>query len=198
MASRPPCCSLQHCAIPGTPAGNRFPDLAASALPRAAYTVRNQLTGESFMRSDRPSALLPRILTGALATAIVSAASASSHREAPFITTKPKADGTDFYMFNSYEPGRTGFVTIIANYQGLQEPQAGPNYYTMDPNALYEISIDNNGDGVEDLTFQFRFTTTTQGLAVMAGTKSIPVPLSNIGPLSATSYATQNVYETYT
>ena len=69
--------------------------------------------------------------------AVPAVAEASSHREAPFVTKNPKVDGTDFYMFNSYEAGRTGFVTIIANYQGLQEPQAGPNYYTMDPNALY-------------------------------------------------------------
>ena len=150
------------------------------------------------MRSDRHFALWPRVLMGALASAIASAAIASSHREAPFITTRPKVDGTDFYMFNSYEAGRTGFVTLIANYQGLQEPQAGPNYFTMDPNALYEIEIDNNGDGVEDLTFQFRFSTVDQGLSVMAGTKSIPVPLSNIGPLSATSTASQNISETYT
>jgi hypothetical protein len=68
----------------------------------------------------------------------------------------------------------------------------------MDPNALYEISIDNNGSGKEALTFQFRFTTVDSGLAVMAGTKSIPVPLSNIGPVSATSTASQNVAETYT
>src|ERR1700761_3084582 len=124
-------------------------------------------------------------------------AMASSHREAPFITNLPKVDASDFYMFNSYEAGRTGFVTIIANYQPLQEPQGGPNYFTMDPEALYEIHVDNNGDGAEDLTFQFRFFKTTQGLSVMAGTKSIPVPLSNIGPLSATSLATQNVSETY-
>ena len=39
------------------------------------------------------------------------AGNASSHREAPLITTMPKTDGTDFYMFNSYEPGRAGFVT---------------------------------------------------------------------------------------
>ena len=76
---------------------------------------------------------------------------ASSHREAPFITTRPKVDGTDFYMFNSYEAGRTGYVTLIANYQPFEFPQGGPNYYTMDPNALYEIMIDNNGDGAEDL-----------------------------------------------
>jgi Domain of unknown function (DUF4331) len=126
------------------------------------------------------------------------AAMASSHREAPFITTRPKVDGTDFYMFNSYEPGRAGYVTLIANYQPFEFPQGGPNYYTMDPNALYEISIDNTGSGKEALTFQFRFTTVDSGLAVTAGTKSIPVPLSNIGPLSATSSAAQNVAETYT
>jgi hypothetical protein len=68
----------------------------------------------------------------------------------------------------------------------------------MDPKALYEIHIDNNGDGKEELTFQFRFKTVTNGLTVQAGTKSIPVPLSNIGPISATSTAAQNVAETYT
>ena len=114
------------------------------------------------MKSARHSALWPRVLAGALASAIVSAALASSHREAPFITTRPKVDGTDFYMFNSYETGRAGFVTLIANYQPLQDPQGGPNYFTMDPKALYEIHIDNNGDGDEDLTFQFRFTTVDQ------------------------------------
>jgi len=126
------------------------------------------------------------------------AASASSHREAPFITTRPKVDGTDFYMFNSYETGRAGYVTLIANYQPFEFPQGGPNYYTMDPNALYEIMIDNTGSGKESLTYQFRFTTTDAGLTVPAGTKSIPVPLSNIGPLSATSLASQNVSESYT
>ena len=89
---------------------------------------------------------------------------ASSHREAPFITNNPKVDATDFYMFRSYEGvaadgsgGRSDYVTMIANYQPLQDPYGGPNYFTMDPNALYEIHIDNNGDAEEDLTFQFRF-----------------------------------------
>ena len=123
---------------------------------------------------------------------------ASSHREAPFITTRPKVDGTDFYMFNSYETGRAGYVTLIANYQPFENPQGGPNYYTMDPNALYEILIDNNGSGKESLTFQFRFTTVNSGLAVSAGTKSVPVPLSNIGPISPGNMSAQNVSESYT
>ena len=60
-------------------------------------------------------------------------------------------------MFNSYEAGRGAFVTIIANYQPLQAAYGGPNYFTMDQEALYEIHVDNTGDAVEDLTFQFRF-----------------------------------------
>jgi hypothetical protein len=124
-------------------------------------------------------------VVAAAATTIAGAALASSHREAPFITNLPKVDASDFYMFNSYEAGRAGFVTIIANYLPLQEPYGGPNYFQLDPQALYEIHVDNNGDGAEDLTYQFRFTKTTQGLAVMAGGKSIPVPLTNIGPVSA-------------
>jgi hypothetical protein len=139
-----------------------------------------------------------RILAAAIACAVAGTALASSHREAPFITTRPKVDGTDFYMFNSYEPGRTGYVTLIASYQPFENPQGGPNYFTMEPNALYEILIDNTGDGVEDLTFQFRFTTVDQGLAVTAGGKSIPVPLINIGPVSAGNTSAQNVSETYT
>ena len=47
----------------------------------------------------------------ALAALCAFPAQASSHREAPFITTQSKVDGSDFYMFNSYESGRDGFVT---------------------------------------------------------------------------------------
>jgi len=133
-----------------------------------------------------------------LAASAAGGALASSHREAPFISTRPSVDGTDFYMFNSYESGRAGYVTLIANYVPLQDPQGGPNYFALDDNALYEISVDNTGSGKANLTFQFRFTTTTQGLTVPVGTKSIPVPLINIGPVSTGSTGAQNVAQTYT
>lgn len=122
----------------------------------------------------------------ALGCALVSSALfASSHREAPFITELPKVDGTDFYMFRSYEPGREGFVTLIANYMPLQDSYGGPNYFTMDPNALYEIHVDNNGDSQEDITFQFRFQNVYQNATVPTGPTgarlSVPVPLVNVG-----------------
>ena len=89
------------------------------------------------------------VAVAAVCAAAAQPAIASSHREAPSITTMPKVDATDFYMFNSYEPGRAGFVTLIANYQPLQDPYGGPNYFKLDPNALYEIHVDNVGDGKE-------------------------------------------------
>ena len=127
---------------------------------------------------------------------------ASSHREAPFITTVPKVDATDFYMFMSYEPGRDGYVTLIANYQPLQDAYGGPNYFSMDPNALYEIHIDNNGDAQEDLTFQFRFKNTLAGngagVTLPVGDKNVDIPLIQAGPVSNVHDANLQLAETYT
>lgn len=126
-------------------------------------------------------------------------AMASSHREAPFITKSPKIDATDFYMFRSYETGRDKFVTLIANYVPLQDPGAGPNYFQMDPDALYEIHVDNNGDAKEDLTFQFRFTNTGKDAQFTVGGKKVSIPLViNGGPISEVNAAGANVRETYT
>ena len=97
------------------------------------------------------------LVTIAVLSTFALPAIASSHREAPFITQMPKVDGTDFYMFRSYEANKSNFVTLIANYVPLQDAYGGPNYFMMDSSAVYEIKIDNNGDSKEDLTYQFRF-----------------------------------------
>jgi hypothetical protein len=122
---------------------------------------------------------------------------ASSHREGPYITSMPKVDGTDLYMFRSYEAGRQDFVTILANYIPFQDPQGGPNFNMFDPNALYEIHIDNNGDGVEDLTFQFQFKNTSKASALTVGGKAVKIPLINSGVIAGINPATLNVRETY-
>lgn len=133
-----------------------------------------------------------------------SSAMASSHREAPFITSAPKVDGTDFYMFRSYEGiaangsgGRSDYVTLLANYQPLQAPYGGPNYFQMDPNALYEIHVDNNGDAVEDITFQFRFKNSLKSIPLTIGSSSVPIPLIQAGTVSTLNDANLNVNETY-
>ncbi len=84
---------------------------------------------------------------------------ASSHAEAPLISMDRFADNTDTYAFRSVEPGREGFVTLIANFIPLQEPSGGPQWFRFDDTVLYEIKIDNTGDGREDITYQFQFKT---------------------------------------
>lgn len=134
-------------------------------------------------RLTRLSALSAMVAGSALL--IGAAAHASSHREAPAITATPKVDATDFYMFNSYESGRSGMVTIVADYLPLQDAYGGPNFFTLDPNAVYEIKIDNNGDSVEDLTFQFQFKTTRKNITLDVGGTQVAVPVINVGPIAS-------------
>ena len=83
----------------------------------------------------------------------------SSHREAPEISRDPVADSTDLYAFVS--PDQPDTVTLIANYIPLQEPAGGPNFYEFGKtNAVrYEIHVDNDGDGLPDVTYRFDFET---------------------------------------
>ena len=153
------------------------------------------------MKSQRPGSprLLPLLAAiGALYGLSAVPALASSHREAPSITTTPKVDATDFYMFNSYESGRTVFVTLIADYLPLQDAYGGPNYFKLDPNALYEIHVDNNGDGKEDITFQFQFKNTLKGKTLPIGGKDVAIPLTQFGGVTDPNAATLNVNESFT
>jgi hypothetical protein len=140
------------------------------------------------------------LIAGALLGAFSAPAIASSHREAPFITRQPKVDGTDLYMFRSYEAGRAGYVTMVADYQPLQAAYGGPNYFSMDPDALYEIHIDNNGDAKEDLTFQFRFNNQNKDAKLSVGGKQVSIPLiiNGSADINSVNSAGSNQRETYT
>ena len=141
--------------------------------------------------------LLP-LVAALAASACITGAQASSHREAPFIATQPKVDATDFYMFNSYESGRAAFVTLIANYLPLQDPYGGPNYFSLDPNALYEIHIDNVGDGKEHITFQFKFKNTLKLIALPIMNKMVPIPLIQAGVVTDLKSPSLNLNESFT
>lgn len=121
-------------------------------------------------------------------------ASASSHGEAPLISMDRFADNTDTYAFRSVEAGREGFVTLIANYIPLQEPSAGPQWFRFDDSVLYEIKIDNNGDGMEDIIYQYQFTTQTVNNDTILGQASVNVD-GVIGSLTDADY---NMPQTYT
>ena len=111
---------------------------------------------------------------------------ASSHREAPLISQDPLADNTDVYAFVS--PERPDRVVLISNFIPLQFPSSGPNFWKFDDNVLYEVMIDNTGDAVEDLTFQFRFRTEIRNPNTF---------LYNTGPISSLDDPDLNVRQFY-
>jgi hypothetical protein len=110
----------------------------------------------------------------------------SSHREAPEISKDPVADSTDVYAFVS--PDETDTVTLIANYVPLQSPAGGPNFFEFGDDVLYEIHIDNDGDGNADVTYQFRFVTEIR----VGGTF-----LYNVGPITSLDSQNWNRRQTY-
>lgn len=147
----------------------------------------------SFTRKTLLATLVATTCSGALLTA-----QASSHREAPFITENPKVDGTDFYMFRSYETGRDAYITLVANYNPLQDAYGGPNYFSMASDALYEIHVDNDGDAVEDISFQFQFSKELGNGGAGIAINDIAVPQKNIGPVSTSDDSALNFKESYT
>lgn len=151
-------------------------------------------------RTRTLSALAPTVLAAALAAGFAMPAQASSHREAPFIATLPALDATDFYMFRSYEPGRDGYTTLVANYLPLQDAYGGPNYFHLDPNAVYEIHIVNDGGAVENMTFQFKFQNRLDDNQLNVGGKNVSIPLVQNGSadVATANSPALNVHETYT
>jgi hypothetical protein len=111
---------------------------------------------------------------------------AANHREAPITAIDRLADIADYFAFVSYDDPNK--VTFILTVDPLLEPSNGPNYFPFDPEILYEIKIDNNNDAVEDVTFQFRFTTEIRAPGVFTGfigaLNGIPAPTSSPAPIA--------------
>jgi len=126
------------------------------------------------------------LMVGALALLWMMPTQASSHREAPLISQDPLADNTDVYAFIS--PNNPDRVTLIANFIPFEAPYGGPNFFKFDDNVLYEIMVDNDGDAVEDVTFQFRFRTEVRNGNTF---------LYNTGPITSLNSANWNVRQFY-
>jgi len=109
----------------------------------------------------------------------------SSHREAPSIAFDPSADNTDTYAFVS-GPGK---VTIIASWNPFELPASGPNFYEFGEDVLYQLHIDNDGDGVANVRYSFRFKT------MITNTKTF---LYNTGPIDSLTSPNWNRRQTYT
>jgi hypothetical protein len=143
--------------------------------------------------------LVKKIGKGIAAAALVFSMSAmptlaSSHAEAPLISMDRFADNTDVYAFRSSEAGRDGFVTLLSNFIPAQDPSGGPQFFRFDDSVLYEIKIDNTGDGLEDITYQFQFTTQYANTNTVLGMNTI----NQDGVISSLSDIDYNMPQTYT
>lgn len=108
---------------------------------------------------------------------------ASSHREAPYITTDPKVDNTDVYAFTSLDDART--ATLVADFSPDQSPGGGPNFYAFATRAHYNINIDNDGDDKADITYRWTFNEIDRRGSVNHGTKVPGSFLYNDGPVTS-------------
>jgi hypothetical protein len=138
--------------------------------------VRFRLSGMALVLA---LALLPGLVFPAPALA-------SSHREAPNVADDPAIDSTDFYIFR--DPRDPTRVVLLACYWPMSEPAGGPNFFHFQPGVRYEIKIDNNGDGVEDITYRFLFTRNVRNANTF---------LQNVGGVTSINDPNQNVYYTY-
>jgi len=120
------------------------------------------------------------LLAVVLSTLLVSPppALAASHREAPITALDHQADITDVFAFVSYD--KPDHVTLILNTNGFLDPANGPNYFPFDPDITYTIHVDNDQDAVEEVSFEFHFTTHIGLPSVFTGFlgagNGIPVP----------------------
>src|SRR5438067_1742398 len=98
-------------------------------------------------------------LPAAVAAVLVAVAMSvgSSHREAPNTALDPTADDTDVYAYTANDA--PGSLTVVANWIPFEDPAGGPNFYRFDDRAHYYINIDNTGDDVYDIRYQFKFKT---------------------------------------
>jgi hypothetical protein len=122
----------------------------------------------------------------ALAASSLGVAGASSHREAPLISEDPVADNTDTYAYVA--PDQPNKVTIVGNWIPLEEPAGGPNFPRFGEDVVYRFKVDNDGDAVSNVTYEFRFQTRFRNSDTF---------LYNTGPISSLKDPDWNVRQFY-
>jgi len=100
-----------------------------------------------------------RLFFGVLVVATaISAATlfASDHQDTPEVELSPRMDINDVYAFPGASADR--IVLVLTTSSPITPAQSASA--SFDPNLLYQLKIDNTGDGVEDRVLQFTFTGT--------------------------------------
>ena len=108
-----------------------------------------------FSRSRGWSFLAGIAVVGAT-LAITRSSSASDHQDTPEVELSPRMDVNDVYAFQGASPDRIALV-LTTSSPITPAQSAGAAF---DPNLLYQLKIDNTGDGIEDKVIQVTFSGT--------------------------------------
>lgn len=127
------------------------------------------------------------LISGVIATLPVQDAAASSHSEAPGTAKDRLADDTDLYAFVSRDAPNA--VTFVGLWVPLIEPNSGPNFAGFDDEVHYYFNIDNAGDCLDHIRYEFTFHTTRQTGSTF---------LYNTGAVTSLDDPDLNVRQTYT
>lgn len=116
---------------------------------------------------------------------------AASHRNGPLLLEDQTANLNDFYMFRSYETGKSDRLVMSMSAQGFQNPDNGPSYYKFSDSVLYRFNINNQRglDGNPDMVVDFVFNTTL---------RPNPTFVSYFGVISNIDSPGIFLYQTYT
>ena len=134
--------------------------------------------------SRRPWLAAVLLAAGLAAVAGVGKTVGSDHQDTPEVELSPRMDINDVYAFPGSSDDR---IVLVMTTSSPITPAQAPNSF-FDPNLLYQLKIDNNGDAIEDLVLQFTFEGTGANQRVrvrgpvrpdMAGTRNTAV---TVGP----------------
>lgn len=115
------------------------------------------LSIRSLGRSRRVAAITTVATAAIVATALVARPSfASDHQDTPDVELSPRMDVNDVYAFPGSSPDRV--VLVLDTSSPITPGQSASAAF--DPNLLYQLKVDNTGDGVEDKVFQVTFSGT--------------------------------------
>src|SRR5271165_2019495 len=133
---------------------------------------------------------LSTIRLSATALLLCASAFAASHRNGPLLLEDQTANLNDFYLFRSYETGRSDRLVMSMSAQGFQNPDNGPSYYKFSDSVLYRFNINNARglDGNADMVVDFVFQTTL---------RQNPTFLSYLGPITSMDSTGIFLYQTY-
>ncbi|MBV8817188.1 MAG: DUF4331 domain-containing protein [Acidobacteriaceae bacterium] len=116
---------------------------------------------------------------------------AASHRNGPLLLEDQTANLNDFYLFRSYEQGKSDRLVMSMSAQGFQVPDNGPSYYKFSDSVAYRFNINNSRglDGNPDIQIDFVFNTTL---------RPNPTFVSYFGKIDNIDSTGIYLYQTYT